>query len=212
MIQIRRADTGNATRLIEDSCLARSRPKRPTLWPMAGEKDSTDWDRSPLPNYPFFQDQIERFLFQQNSHRSTSSSSWKFSLFIDWFRSHWKNWKRKRRFPLLQGKSKKALKEPYIVRGNWGKKNWRLKRFHDCCLSTGRPATSSYRTRAKLASRQPSQCAIPIPSRWSFLWFEWMRNEGACKRKESPYLGMSPSTLTSRRPETPVFGYWKINS
>ena len=24
-----------------------------------------------------------------------------------------------------------------------------------------------------------------LPSRWSFLWFEWMRNENACKRKES---------------------------
>ena len=37
-----------------------------------------------------------------------SSSSWKFSLLIDSFFSHWK---RKRGFLLLQGKSKKALKE-----------------------------------------------------------------------------------------------------
>ena len=47
---------------------------------MAGEKDSTEGDRSPLPNYPLFQDQIERFLFQQNSHRSTSSSLFKLVL------------------------------------------------------------------------------------------------------------------------------------
>ena len=54
---------------------------------------------------------------------------------------------------------------------------------------------------------KPMRHPYPFPMKLPLIFMNEGGREVACKRKESPYLGMSSSTLTSRRPESQVFGY-----